>query len=145
MSKKSHSPKIYKWGTAFLFAAHCLALPRVQSSHGLNILVTWMPRFLVVAWLIVSDGWPNWMWRSLIFLLVRVVAVTALSALALHRTLAHVAQPSQVLIQQWRMISPVGVLATMLFWWSLAILFPCESLQVRQTGLHLPWVKLHRP
>ena len=132
MLKKSLSPKICEWGTAFLLTAHCLALPKAQSSHSLNVMVTWMPRALVVALVIVSDGWPNSTWRLLIFLLVRMVADTALSALALRRKSTPVNQPSWVFIWQLRMILSVGVLTMMLFWWSLAILFPCKSLQVKE-------------
>ena len=56
MLKKSLSPKIIEQGTAFLLTAHCFSLPRAQSSHGLRVPVTWIPRALVVAWVMVSDG-----------------------------------------------------------------------------------------
>ena len=49
MSKISLSPKIFGQGTAFLLIAHCLALHGAQSSHSLKVPVTWMPRALVVA------------------------------------------------------------------------------------------------
>ena len=40
MSMKSLSPKIFDQGTAFLVTAHCLALPKVQSSQGMKVPVT---------------------------------------------------------------------------------------------------------
>ena len=54
--KEKPSPKICKQGTVFLQTAHCLALPRAQSSQRLNVPVTWIPRALVVVWVMVSDG-----------------------------------------------------------------------------------------
>ena len=97
-----------------------------------------MLRALTVAWVMVLDGWPSSMWRLLIFLLGRVVADTALSSLVLQRKSTPATQLSQVFIQQSRMILSVGVLTTMLFCWSLAILFSCESSQVSE---NLPWGK----
>ena len=110
---------------------HCLALPRVHSSHSLKVPVTWMPRALVVVCLIFSEGLPSSMLGLLTFLLGRVVADTALSSLALQRRSTLVTQPSWVLIWGSRMISPVGVLTTM-FCWSLAVLFSCKSLHIRE-------------
>ena len=69
ISKKSLSPKTCEQGTAFLLTAHCLALPKVQSSHGLNVLVTWILRALAVDLVMASDGWPNSMWKLLMFCL----------------------------------------------------------------------------
>ena len=34
MLKKSLAPKTFEQETAFLLTAHCLALPKAQSSHG---------------------------------------------------------------------------------------------------------------
>ena len=48
VSKKSLSHKISEQDAAFLLPAHCLALPRVQSSHGLEVLVIWIQRAFVV-------------------------------------------------------------------------------------------------
>ena len=132
MLKKNLSSKIFERETAYLFTAQCFALPRAQSSHGLNLLVMSMPRALGVAQVMVSDGWPHSTWRSLIFLFVRVVADTALSLLALHRKSTPATQLSWVLIWGSRMLLPVGVLTTMMFWWSLANLFPCKNLHIRE-------------
>ena len=66
MSKKSLFPKIVKQGTAFLLTACCLALPKAQSSHGLKVLVTWIPRALVVAWVMDSERCVSSMCRLLI-------------------------------------------------------------------------------
>ena len=66
------------------------------------------------------------------FLLGRAIADTALLLLESHKKLTPATQPSRVLIWQSRMISLVGVLTTMLFQWSLEILFPCESLHIKE-------------
>ena len=56
MLKKSLFPKIFYQATAFFLNAHWLALPKVQSSHGLKEPVTCILRALVVAWVIDLDG-----------------------------------------------------------------------------------------
>ena len=132
MVKNCLSPKICNQGTAFLLTNCCLALPRAQSSYHLNVPVTWIPRALVVIWVMVSDGWPNSTWRLLMFFLGRAVADTALSLVESHRKSTPTTQPSWVLILWSRMISSVGVLTTILFQCSLEILFPCKSLHIRE-------------
>ena len=66
------------------------------------------------------------------FLLDRALADTAISSLKSCRKSTPATQPSWVLIWQSRMISPVIVLTTILFQWSLEILFPCKSSHVRK-------------
>ena len=133
MLKKSLSPKTCEWGTAFLLTAHCLALPRAQSSHDLNLLVTWIQNALAVDWVMASNEWPNSMWRLLIFFLGRADVDTALSSFDAHIKSTLATQPSRVLIWQSRMMSPFGVLITMLFRWSFEILFPCKNSHVRES------------
>ena len=118
ISKKRLSPKICERGTVFLLTAHCLALPKVQSVHILNVLATWIPRPLVVDLVMALDGWSNSTWKSLMLCLGRAVADSALSLLKPQRKSTPVTQPSQILI--WRS-------STILFHWSLEILFPRES------------------
>ena len=66
----------------------------MQSSHGLNALVTCMPKCLAVDLVMASDGWPNSMCRLLMSLLGRAVADTALSSMEAHRKSTPVTQPS---------------------------------------------------
>ena len=132
ISKKSLSPKTCKQDTAFLLTACCLALPKAQSSHGLNIPVTWIPRALAVNLVMASDGWPNSTWRLLIFCLGRPVVDNALSLMQSHRKLTPVTQPSCILIQHSNIISPLGVLMTMLLNSLLEILFPQKSLPMKE-------------
>ena len=40
VSKQCFSPKIIEQGMAFLLLAHCLSLPKAQSSHGMKVLLT---------------------------------------------------------------------------------------------------------
>ena len=54
----------------------------MQSSHGLNVLVTWMPRALAVVKVMVLEGFLSSTWRLLIFFLSRAMANNALSFLA---------------------------------------------------------------
>ena len=138
ISKTSLPPKICKWGKAFLLTAHCLALPKVHSSHSLNIPMTWILRAFVVDLVMTSDGWPNSIYRLLMFCLMRAVAETALWLMEFHRKLTPANQPSRVLIWRSNMISPLGVFTMMLLNLLLEILFPCESLHVREKLFHLP-------
>ena len=131
-SKKSLSSKICKQGTAFLLTAHYLALPSVQSLNSLNVLVTWIPRPLAVDLMMASDEWPNSTWRSLTLLSSGAVADTALLLLESHRKSTSATQPSWVLIRWSSTMSLLGVLITMLFNWSLEILFPLKSLHVKE-------------
>ena len=126
MSKKCLSPKILDWGTAFLLTANCLALAKVQSLHGVNILVNWIPRALAVAWVIDSDGWTSSTCRLLIFFLQGVVADYALLLLVSQRNSSTATQSSWVLVQWSRMILPSSSLdlTTMLSCWLLEIGFP---------------------
>ena len=103
MSKKSLSPKIFECGTAFLLTVPCLALCRMQSSHSLKVPVTWIPRALVVPWVLVS---PSLMLRSLMFFLQGAIADCALLSFVSQRNSNPETQPSQVLIQQSRIILP---------------------------------------
>ena len=104
ISKKCLSPRIFECRTAFLLTACCLDFPRVQSSHGLNLPATWMPRALAVAQTMVSEGCLSSMWRLLIFFLGRAVADTALSLLVLRRKLTLVTQLSWIFIWRFRII-----------------------------------------
>ena len=132
MSKKSLSPKIFDQGTAFLLTACCLALPRIQSSHCLNVLVTCIPMSLEVVWVMDLDRWPSWMWRSLIFFFQWAVVDWALSSHVSHRNLTPATQLSQVLIWWSKMILPLEDLTTMLFQRSHDTLFSCENMHVRE-------------
>ena len=100
VSKKSLSPKTCKWGTAFLLTACCLALPKAQSSHGLNVPVTWIPRDLVVDLIIAADGWPSSTCRLLMFCLGRAVAETALLFIEFHRKLTPATRWSNIILTQ---------------------------------------------
>ena len=86
--------------------ACCLVLPKVQSSHGINLLVTWIPRVLAVEWVIDLDGWPSSMYRLLIFFLQGAIADCTLSWLVSWIKSILVTQPPWVLIWQSRMILP---------------------------------------
>ena len=130
--KKSLSPKNFDQATAFLLTACCSTLPNVQSSHDLNMPVTWIPMALAAAWLIDLDGWPSSTWRSLIFFLWGAVADCTLSLPVSQRNSTLATQLSWVLIWQSRMISPSVDLTMMLFWLSLEIFFLFESLHVRK-------------
>ena len=132
ISMKSLSAKIFKQGTAILLTVHWLLLSKAQSSHGLNTLVTWIPRALAVAWVMILEGCLSSMCRSLMIFLQGVVADCAHSSCISHRHLTPATQPSGVLIQQSRMILPLIELTTMLFWGSLEILFPSKSLHIRE-------------
>ena len=127
ISKKSLSSS-----TAFLLTAHCSALPKVQSLHGLNVPVTWIPRDLVVNLVMASDGLPNSTCRSLMFCLIRAVAEPTLSLMEFHKKSTLATQPSQVLIQQSNITSPLRIFTMMLLNSSLKILFPCKSLHMRE-------------
>ena len=129
--KKSHSSKICDQSTAFLLTDHCLALPRAQSSHSLNVPVTWIPRALVVIQVMVLDGWPNSTWRSLMFFLGRAVADNALSLLESHRKLAPVTQPLDDIIG-WCVDHDVVLIKSC---------FPVRACTLGKTSLHLPWGK----
>ena len=81
MSKKSLSPKICEQGTTFLLMAFCLALPKVQSSQGLKVLVTWILTLFAVDLVIATDGWLSSTCRLLISCLMKAVAYTAFSSI----------------------------------------------------------------
>ena len=132
MSQKILSPKIFEQATAFLLTAHCLAFPKVQSSHGLKVLATWIHIALVVAWVIDLDGWPSLTWRLPICFLQGAVADCALYLFVSWRKLTLATQLSWVLIWQSRMILPTVDLTMILFWWSLEIFFPYKSSHVRE-------------
>ena len=128
MSKKSLSPKICEQRTAFLLTAYCFALPRAQSSHGLKVLVTWIPRDLAIDLVMGSNGWPSLTWRLLMSCLIRVIAVTAFLSIVFLQKPSSGTQPSPVLIQQSSTILPIGVITMIFLVLSLEILFPCKSL-----------------
>ena len=132
MSEKSLSPKTCKLDTAFLLTAHCLALPGAESSHGLNLPVTWIPKALAADQVMACNGWPNLMWRLLVFFLGMAVADTAFLLYDAYIKSTPATQPLRVLIWWSRMMSPFGVLITLLFRWSHEILFPCNSLHLRE-------------
>ena len=56
MLKKSLSLKISDQATVLLLTPCCLALPNVQSLHGMNVSVAWIPMALAVAWAIDLNG-----------------------------------------------------------------------------------------
>ena len=145
MSKKSLSLKTCERGTAFLLTAHCLTLPRAQSSHGLIVLETWIPKALAVDWVMASDGWPNSTWRSLIFFLGRAVADAVLLSFDAHRRLTLATQPSRVnlAIQNDVAVWSIDHDVVLVITWNLVSLqeFACQEKQVR-TRLG---AKLHRP
>ena len=98
MLKKSLSHKIFERGLAFLLTVHCLALSKGQSSYVFNVQVTWIPRSLVVEWVMVLDGFPSSTFRSLMFFLQGGVADCTISSCISHRSLMLVTQPLHVLI-----------------------------------------------
>ena len=141
ISKKILSPKIFDQATAFLLTLCCLAFPKAQSSHGLNILVTWIPIDFLVAWVIDSDGWSSLKWRSLIFSLWKVVADCALSLGVSHRKSTLATQPSWFLIWWSRMI----LLSEDWPWFCsnshLISYFFAKVGMSRKIDSHLPWGK----
>ena len=146
MSKKSLSPKIFKWATAILLTLLFLAFPNAQSSHGLKVLMTWIPIALAVAPVIALGRWPSSTCKLLVFLLHWAVPDWALSWFYSHRNSTLATQLSWVLMQQSRIISSSEDLTTMLFWWLLFILFPCKSLHVKEKRIASTFgAKLHRP
>ena len=98
VSKKSLYPKIFDQGTAFLLMACCLALLNVQSSHGLKVPVTWIPRAFAVAWVINLEECPSSTCTSLIYFLQRTVADCALTSPVFQKNSTPTAHPSWVLI-----------------------------------------------
>ena len=114
-----------------VMAAHCLALPKAQSSHGLNVTMIWI-RALAVAWVMDLEGCPSSTCKWLMFFLHGAVSDCALSLCVSWRNLTPVTQPLWGSIQQSRMILPFIELNTMLFLWSLEILFPCKCLHFRE-------------
>ena len=78
MLKKSHSYKIFDQGTAFLVTSCCMEFPKVQSSCGMKVPVTYISMVLSVSWVIDLDVCPSLMWRSLMSFLNRAVADNAL-------------------------------------------------------------------
>ena len=132
MSKKSLSPKNFEQGPACLLMAHCLALPKAQSLHSLKVLLTWIPKVLVVTWVMDLEGCPSSMCRSLMFFLYENVADCALTLCVSWRNSTPVTQPSKVLIQGSRMMLPLVLLTTVLLWWSLEILLPCKCFHIRE-------------
>ena len=73
-SKNGLSPKTLECTMALLLMLPFFALPRAQSSHGLKVLVTWIPIDLAVAWVMTSEGWPNSMCRLFTFFFMKVLA-----------------------------------------------------------------------
>ena len=132
MSMKSLSPKIVKHGIAFLLNAHCLVLPKAQSSHSLKVLVIWIPRALSVAWAMDSEECLSSMCSLLIFFMHGAIADFAPLLCIFQRNSTPATQPSWALILQSRMILPFVEWTTTLFWWPLDILFLCKSLHVRE-------------
>ena len=68
ISKNCHSPIFDDLGTNLLLTLAYLAFPIAQSSQGSNFPFNKTFSVCAVAWVIVSDGWPNALWYSLISL-----------------------------------------------------------------------------
>ena len=97
--------------------------------------MTWIPRALAVAQAMKLEGCLSSTSRLLMFFLHGAVADCSHFVMFFQRNLTLATQPSQVLIQSSRMILPLVELTTILLWWSLDILFPCESLHIRKNRI----------